>query len=79
MMFLTDDEGDMEKPIVHYKGKATVFRDRAHLTPVNHPNHVLGQFVTNTGPVLTSRVHSHDKKSGRIETLNTVYMPLEQS
>jgi len=63
------------KPTVHYRGVPYVVANHAWLTPIDHPNHVEGQDVSNMKNVRTSTVLSYDTVTGRIETLNTVYMP----
>lgn len=60
-----------EKQIVHYRGEAIRVGNRVVLQPVDHP----GDRVSNTGPAITSTVISWN--DGRIETLNTVYLPEE--
>lgn len=64
----------MEKKTVHYdKNKGvTVFMNKAVLTPIDHPD---SERVSNTMEVITSNVISWDEESGRIETMNTVYIP----
>lgn len=59
------------KRIVNYTGKAILSGNRAILIPVNHPdttNVQNGEFAT------TSKVLQHDEQTGRIETLNTIYV-----
>ena len=68
------------KPTVHYRGSARVVmtfgnESVAYLFALDHPNHVPGQDVRNPETVRTSAVLSHDIKTGRIETRNTIYMP----
>lgn len=67
----------MDKPIVHYRGEAVVFAigGAAWLQPVDHPNHLEGHDVSNTKPVRTSAVLSHNPETGRIETKHTIYVP----
>jgi hypothetical protein len=65
------------KPTVYYIPPAqAVWGNRAVLRPVNHRNHVEGQGVTNWREAITSPVLLWDEATGRIETLNTVYLPL---
>jgi hypothetical protein len=69
----------MSKPIVRYIPPAQpVWFERAYLRPINHRNHVEGQAAVNGSYCTTSRVLSWDD-AGRIETLHTVYLPLEES
>lgn len=68
------------KPIVHYRGKAEIFKtitteSVAYLFALDHPNHIPGHDVRNPETVRTSAVLSHDVETGRIETKNTIYMP----
>jgi len=60
------------KPTVRYeKLYAAVVGHRGSLIPVDHPRgHLNGDWVN------TSRVLSYDEETGRIETLNTVYVPV---
>lgn len=67
----------MKKPIVHYT-QATVHGERCWLKPVDHPNHLPGHDVSNEYPVTTSSLVSCDHETGRIETKNTIYMPLDE-
>lgn len=67
----------MTKPIVHYRGHAIKAEERARLTPLDHNHHIPEQRITNGFPVTTSRVLSWDKDTGRIETMNTIYLPEE--
>jgi len=43
----------------------------AIVVPIDHPS----DLVSNTKPVMTSKVISYDKKTGVFETLNSVYTP----
>lgn len=63
------------KPIVHYVGPAVRYGNSALLHPVDHPNHLDGHDVSNTTVARTSDVVSWE--GDRIETKNTIYMPLE--
>jgi hypothetical protein len=55
------------KPTVRYIGPAEARApNRARLIPLNHRH-----------PIVTSRVLDWDRASGRIETLNTVYLPIK--
>ena len=69
------------KPTVHYRGDALVVTDSAdsvaYLLALDHPNHITGHDVRNPEYVRTSAVLSHDPKTGRIETKNTIYTPEE--
>ena len=65
------------KPIVHYQGEAKPVGGRAYLTPIDHHHGEAWQCITNGRPATTSRVLHWDKKTGRIETQNTVYEPAE--
>lgn len=65
-----------EKPVVHY---SVLWSDveigySATLTPVNHP----ATYLNNYPCIYTSYVVSYDKETGRIETRNTIYLPLEK-
>jgi hypothetical protein len=62
----------IEKPVVRYRGRAVPFMGSAYLQAVGHPR------LGNTN-VTTSQVQSWDEETGRIETLNTVYLPEEKS
>lgn len=64
-----------KKPVVRYRGEAMVIHGHAFLLPVDHPNHLEGQYVSNEATVRTSQVIDHDPKTGRIETKNTIYVP----
>lgn len=69
----------MNKPIVHYTtASAPAVGVSAYLIPVDHPNHIDGHDVSNERLVRTSRVESINEATGRIETRNTVYMPLDE-
>jgi hypothetical protein len=63
----------IDKPVVRYRGKALPFMGSAFLKAVDHPRFAEGTEVT------TSSVQSWDEETGRIETLNTVYLPEEKS
>ncbi len=64
----------MPKPTVHYVGEAKPHWNGALLVPVDHPR--AGEdAITNGRQVFTSDVVSWDKATGRIETLNTIYIP----
>lgn len=65
------------KPIVHYIGKAERCGARALLHPVDHPNHLEGHDVSNEHLATTSTVLSW--VGDRIETKNTIYVPLEEA
>lgn len=70
----------MSKPTVHYTPGSLFFLTvgaSCYLDPVDHPNHVEGQHVTNTKTVRTSTVVAYDESTGRVETRNTIYVPLE--
>lgn len=70
---------EVNKPIVHYSWlRGAHVGYPAHLTPIDHPNHIEGHDVSNTRMVSTSKVIAYDEITGRIETQNTIYMP-EQS
>jgi hypothetical protein len=64
----------MEKKIVHYDKSKGVhpIMNRVVLFPVDHP---YSERVSNTMEVITSNVISWDEENGRIETMNTVYIP----
>lgn len=64
------------KPTVHYLGMPDFHGKCAILIPVDHQNHIEGQDVANNIPAITSKIVHYDKETGRIETMNTVYMPL---
>jgi hypothetical protein len=65
------------KPTVYYIPPAErAWPDRACLRPVNHRNHAEGQSVSNWRYAITSPVESWNEATGRIETLNTVYLPM---
>lgn len=67
------------KPIVHYKTvrEGVKVGSSAILTPVDHPNHLPEHSVSNKGAVFTSLVQAYDPSTGRIETENTIYVPLK--
>lgn len=67
----------MSKPVVAYT-EATVHATMCWLKPVDHPNHLPGHGVSNLRVVRTSTVLSWDHETGRIETKNTIYMPLDK-
>ena len=62
----------MNKPIVHYdRHKPLTFEwSFAYLTPLDHPRTHLNGKEQNTSDVL-----SYDEVTGRLETLNTIYIP----
>ncbi len=65
-----------EKPAVQYEcipEPHIKVGESAYIVPANHPNHLEGHHVTNGDVTRTSRVISHDEKTGRFETLNTIY------
>lgn len=65
----------MNKPTVKYKQGSLVFNGlnkSAILFPINHPD---TENVSNQNPVWTSWVRAYDEASGRLETLNTIYIP----
>jgi hypothetical protein len=66
-----------EKPVVRYKGEVLMNKPGfpAFVTPIDHPNPE--GLVSNTKQVLTSPVVSYDEKTGRLETLNTIYIKVE--
>lgn len=45
------------------------------LQPIDHPNPV--GLVSNRSVINTSKVVSYDPNTGKIETLNTIYLPSE--
>lgn len=63
------------KKIVHYDDAQGYkkFGDRVILYPIDHPEKSM---VSNTTSVLTSNVIHIDKKTGIIETENSVYIPI---
>lgn len=68
------------KPIVRYRGLAVMVGkgmvgSRAILMPVDHPNPY--GLVSNERKVMTSPIVSCDPTTGRIETQNTLYIPME--
>lgn len=66
---------DKPKPTVRYIGPAEERApNRARLTSINHRNPALNGF-----PIITSRVLGWHRASGRIETLNTMYVPIEDT
>ena len=81
----------MSKRIVHYRksmGATAIWEEevggKVHnglvggncfLYPIDHPNHVPGQHVSNTKRARTSTVVAVDIESGMVETLNTIYLP----
>ena len=60
------------KKIVHYTGTPQIINGRAILTPVDHPD---SMNVANGELATTSIIVAYDPDAGRIETLNTVYLP----
>jgi hypothetical protein len=65
------------KPVVHYVGKPLFYGELEHgawLYPMDHPDRAN---VTNMKQARTSSVLSYDPITGRLETMNTVYVPLE--
>ena len=64
------------KPFVNYKPTATQFirvGESACVFPINHESNL----VSNTTLIATSEVINYDKETGRFETRNTVYIPVE--
>lgn len=68
-----------EKPVVHYDRSPSMYWIQvgfsAHVTPLDHPNHLEGHRVTNGLPIRTSTVLSYDEETGEFETQNTKYVP----
>jgi len=66
------------KPIVHYQSAGVEIEvgKRAFVCPVDHYNKL---DVSNTGPVLTTRVIEIDYETGEFMTLNTHYKPVSAS
>ena len=65
------------KPTVHYTGKAVDLYGKVMLESViDHPNHLPNHNISPRRPVLTSTVLSDDLITGRIETKNTIYVPV---
>ena len=63
----------MPKQIVHYIGTPKILNGYALLTPIDHPS----ELVSNTVPVRTSSIVSHNPDTGVIETMNTEYRPAQ--
>lgn len=65
------------KKVVHYMGTPVIFNigrnQHAYLEPVDHPDTVN---VSNKSVARTSAIVSMNSATGRIETQNTIYMPL---
>lgn len=73
-----EDVQNTGKKVVHYKGGTQVIGNGGHfamLHPVDHPD---SERVSNTKLVMTSKVVRYDKRSGTIETENTIYIPLRK-
>ena len=70
----------MTKPIVHYSKLFSAYvGGSAYVHGVtDHPNHLEGHAVSNDPKktITTTQVIAYDETTGRIETKNTVYMPL---
>lgn len=67
----------MSKRVVHYKNNGLQrisLGAYAIVEPIDHTNHAPGQQVTNTGPVITSKV-VRIGSWGEFETQNTIYRP----
>lgn len=65
----------MFKPTVHYKEvSAIVIGESTYVFPVDHPS----SYVSNTTYTRTSKVVAHDPETGRFETKNTIYVPLNE-
>lgn len=64
------------KPVVHYRPAPMypniVEGQQALVYPIDHTNHAVGQYVSNTTLVATSRVVKVCG-NGEFETLNTIY------
>lgn len=63
------------KKVVHYDPSikpVVVVGCPTILVPIDHPDDVN---VTNTRPARTSDVIAYDERTGRIETMNTIYLP----
>ena len=70
----------MNKPIVHYRGEAQpYYANTAILVPLDHPNHKPGHSISNNHIARTSSIVNWNHETGRIETLNTIYVPEEPS
>lgn len=68
---------ELQKPIVLYRTLlACKIGDSAYLDPVNHPDPC--GLVSNKKFVRTSVVKKYNKQTGEIETLNTIYKPLNE-
>jgi hypothetical protein len=66
------------KKIVHYVGKPIFYGEMEHgafIYPMDHPD---TENVSNMKQARTSSVLSYDPVTGRMETLNTVYMPIKE-
>jgi hypothetical protein len=64
------------KPVVQYlpsKYDVIVKGRGAFICPIDHPS----DLVSNTNPARTSEVIKHNKKTGRFETLNTIYVKMK--
>lgn len=61
------------KRVVHYTGKPTILDGFAYLMPLDHTS----PDVSNTGLARTSTIVHHDEATGRIETLNSIYVPAD--
>jgi len=61
-----------EKAVVHYKGPVRFSENRARLWPVDHTS----PYVSNQTEAITSPVVSYNDVTGRLETANTVYIPV---
>ena len=67
----------MSKPVVHYVGKPQFWGELKHgafIYPMDHPD---TENVTNLKQAHTSSVLSYDPITGRMETMNTVYIPMD--
>jgi hypothetical protein len=65
------------KPTVRYMMEKHGYIRVGHsaiVTPLDHPNHLPGHFVSNLESVHTSTVLKYDKDTGRFETKNTIYI-----
>lgn len=70
----------IDKPIVHYTEAMAIGTKRsAFVKPVDHPNHIEGHSISNEKFVMTSLVVSLCERTGRIETKNTIYVPLDSN
>jgi len=66
-----------DKKVVHYDAESGVHHLANNTAMLKHIDHPDSDRVSNDSFVMTSKVLNWDEDSGIIETLNTIYIPME--